>query len=109
MLLGDRFLRVALFAIFFLNVADGALTLRALSHVGVYEANPVMAYVIHTWGAYVFLFGFKTAIPLAATLALLIMVPHGSRYLKIFVIVVFFVYFLTAFWHIYLMATNYGA
>ena len=109
MLLSDGVLRAALCSIFVLNVADGALTLHALSHAGVYEANPVMAYVIQAYGADVFLFGFKTAIPLAATLALAVMVPHASRYLKIFILVAFFVYTLTAFWHIYLMATNYGA
>lgn len=96
-------------SIFAFNVFDGIATLRALQHVGVYEANPIMAYVLTEWGSGVFLYGFKTLVPLVATLSLAGALPRGSRNIKIFAIVVFFVYFLTALWHIYLMAVNYGA
>ncbi len=96
-------------AIFAFNVFDGIATLRALRHVGVYEANPIMAYVLTEWGSAAFLCVFKTFIPLVATLSLAGTLHRGSKNLKIFAIVVFFVYFLTTLWHIYLMAINYGA
>lgn len=99
----------ALVAVWVMNVFDGIMTLRALKIPGVYEANPVMAFVITNAGGAVFFWGCKVVLPALGVGMLYFPMRDGVAHINKIIAVLFSVYFALSLWHIYFMASGYTA
>lgn len=85
-----------------MNVADGLFTVKALSTGAFSEINPLMSFVIDTWGLLVFLLAFKVAYPLICMAAVAYGVYVRAPHIKKALTLVAFLYFCLTLWHIYL-------